>query len=143
MLFRSTVNYLGKSFEIAIDVQTKDANGEDIVLVRIAATFANSAPVYTTNDVDDLKDQLTVTAYYSDMNSKALLDGNYTLSVEGGKLTPGTVVVTVNYGGKTDTFTVDVQPVVLERITAKYTPSGKVYNTTDLKTIKDIEVTGT
>lgn len=62
-----------------------------------------SAVIYDTDTLDTLKQYLTVTANYDDGTS-AVVTG-YTLS---GTLTVGTSTITVNYGGKTATFTVTV-----------------------------------
>lgn len=70
-------------------------------LTSITAVYTQSGTVYVTDSLDDLKDDLVVTAHYSDETSRAVTA--YTLS---GELTNGTNEITVSYGGKTTTFTV-------------------------------------
>lgn len=69
----------------------------------INAVYTQSGTVYTTDSLDSLKDDLVVTATYSDSSTDTVID--YTLS---GTLTAGTSVITVTYGGETDTFNVTV-----------------------------------
>lgn len=72
-------------------------------LVSISAVYTQSGTVYTTDSLDDLKSDLVVTAVYSDSTTQTVT--NYTLS---GALSVGTSTVTVSYGGKTTTFSVNV-----------------------------------
>lgn len=72
-------------------------------LVSISAVYTQSGTVYDTDSLDDLKDDLVVTATYSDSSTETIT--TYTLS---GTLTVGTSTITVSYGGKTDTFNVAV-----------------------------------
>ena len=73
-------------------------------LVSISAAFDQTGvTIYDTDTLDDLKQYLTVTAHYDDATT-ATVQG-YTLS---GTLTPGTSIITVSYGGQTDTFNVTV-----------------------------------
>ena len=77
---------------------------EDVpaALRSIAATFnQGSAIIYTDTALDDLKQYLTVTARYSDGTSHAVT--GYILS---GTLREGTSAVTVTYGGKSTSFTI-------------------------------------
>lgn len=107
-------------------------------LVRITAVYTQTSTVYPDTPLDDLKDDLVVTAHYSDGTSEAVT--TYTLS---GTLTAGTSVVTVTYEDKTTTFTVTVSaPAVLSSISAVYTQSGTVYPTDSLDSLKpDLVVT--
>ncbi len=76
----------------------------DATLESITAVFTQgSATIYTADTLDTLKQYLTVTATYSDSTTAVVTD--YTLS---GTLAAGTSTITVSYGGKTDTFTVNV-----------------------------------
>lgn len=72
-------------------------------LVSISAVYTQSETVYDTNSLDRLKSDLVVTAHYSDSTSSVVT--GYALS---GTLAKGTSIITVTYGGKTTTFTVDV-----------------------------------
>lgn len=72
-------------------------------LVSISCVYTQSGAVYDTDNLDDLKTDLVVTAHYS--NSSTATVTTYTLS---GTLTVGTSTITVAYGGKTTTFNVTV-----------------------------------
>ena len=71
---------------------------------RLSALYTQSGIVYDINTLDSLKENLSVTAFYTS-STKKLADSDYTLS---GELTPGTSTITVTYGEKTTTFTVTV-----------------------------------
>lgn len=73
-------------------------------VTSITAVFDQGANViYDTDDLDALRQYLTVTAYYED-NTHEVITG-YILS---GTLEVGTSTITVSYGGKTATFDVTV-----------------------------------
>lgn len=72
-------------------------------LSSITCVYTQSGTVYTTDTLDDLKADLVVTAHYDDSSTATIT--SYTLS---GSLTVGTSTITVSYGGKTCTFTVNV-----------------------------------
>lgn len=73
-------------------------------VVSISVVYdASGATVYDTDDLDDLKQNLTVTATFAD-SSTAEVDG-YTLS---GSMEEGTQTFTVTYDGKTASFTADI-----------------------------------
>lgn len=74
-------------------------------VVSISAVYTQTGTVYDTDTLDSLKTDLVVTAHYSDSSTSTVAAANYTLS---GTLTVGTSTITVSYGGKTDTFTVEV-----------------------------------
>ena len=86
-------------------------------LVSIDAVYTQSGTVYTTDSLDSLKSDLVVTATWSNSTTSTVASTDYTLS---GTLTAGTSTITVNYGGKADTFTVTVSasqtttPITLE-----------------------------
>ena len=86
-------------------------------LESISAVFTQgSAVIYDTDDLDSLRQHLTVTALYSDTTTRTVTA--YTLS---GTLTEGTSTITVTYGGKTATFD------VLVSVGWRYVPSmGKL-----------------
>lgn len=94
-----TVSYQGKStsFQVVVTVQP--------VLDSITATYTQSGPVYDTDTLDSLKDDLVVTAHYSDSSTQTVPANDYTLS---GILTVGTSTITVAYGEETTTFSVTV-----------------------------------
>ena len=73
-------------------------------LVSISAVYTQSGTVYTSDSLDDLKADLVVTGLYDDSSSREITSG-YTLS---GELETGVSTITVAYGGKTTTFTVNV-----------------------------------
>lgn len=73
-------------------------------VLSITAVFEQGENViYDTDSLNDLKQYLTVTAFYEDGTSGEVTA--YTLS---GTLTEGTSTITVSYGGKTATFNVTV-----------------------------------
>lgn len=72
-------------------------------LDRISAVYTQSGYVYNTDSLDALKTDLVVTAHMSDNTTKLITA--YTLT---GVLSVGTSIITVNYGGKTTTFSVIV-----------------------------------
>lgn len=70
----------------------------------ISAVFTQgSAVIYTTDSLDTLKQYLVVTANFSDGSSQTVT--SYSLS---GTLSVGTSIISVEYGGKTATFSVEV-----------------------------------
>lgn len=82
-----------------------DALVPSAILTGISAVYTQSGTVYDTDSLDDLKDDLVVTASYSDGTTETLPASAYTLS---GTLEAGTSTVTVSYEDKTATFTVTV-----------------------------------
>lgn len=74
-------------------------------LTSIDAVYTQSGTVYTTDSLDSLKDDLVVTAHWSNGTTSTVASADYTLS---GTLAEGTSTVTVTYGGQTDTFSVTV-----------------------------------
>lgn len=74
-------------------------------LDRITAVFnQGSTVIYDTDNLDTLRQYLTVTAHYAD-SARVRIVTAYSLS---GVLTEGTSTITVTYGGKSDTFNVTV-----------------------------------
>lgn len=105
-------------------------------LVSISAVYTPSGTVYNTDSLNSLKSDLVVTALFDDQTTEIVT--TYTLS---GTLETGTSTITVAYGGKTTTFTVNVVEWVTS-ITATYTQSGAVYDTATLDDLKsDLVVT--
>ena len=96
--FKSNVP-LGQTYIDALE----DALYPPVDLVSISAVYTQSGTVYDTDSLDVLKPDLVVTAHYSDSTTGVVT--NYALS---GTLAVGTSTITVTYGGKTTTFTVEV-----------------------------------
>lgn len=93
-----TVSYGGKTAFFTVEVVEW--------LVSIDAVFTQgSATIYDTDSLDTLRQYLVVTASFADSTSAVVT--NYTLS---GALTSGTSTISVDYGGKTDSFVVQVSP---------------------------------
>lgn len=109
-------------------------------IVSINAEYTQSGTVYTTTSLEDLRNDLVVTAIYD--NGSVVPVISYTLS---GTLTVGTSTVTATYSGFTDTFEVTVsEPATVTSIAAVYTQSGTVYDTDSLDSLKsDLVVTAT
>ena len=81
------------------------AVAEATAVSSISAVYTQSGIVYSTDSLDDLKDDLVVTAVYVDTTTREVSPDEYTLS---GTLDDGTCTITVSYGGCTDTFNVTV-----------------------------------
>lgn len=75
----------------------------DAPVASIRAVYTQTRTVYASDDLDVLRDDLVVTATYTDGSSAVRTD--YTLS---GTLSAGTSVVTATLDGKTSTFEVTV-----------------------------------
>lgn len=75
----------------------------------ISAVYTQSGTVYNIDTLDSLKADLVVTAHYSDSSTQTVPAAYYTLS---GTLTVGTSTITVSYGGRSTTFSVEVTDVV-------------------------------
>jgi len=115
----------------------EDALYPDMQLDYIDAVYTQTGAVYPTDSLTSLKDDLVVTAHYTNGSTRIVTD--YTLS---GTLDVGTSTITVSYGGETDTFSVLVMGVV--SISAVYTQSGAVHPTDSLDSLKsDLIVTAT
>lgn len=82
-----------------------DALYPPAALESITAVYTQSGTVYDTASLDDLKEDLVVTAHWDGQADSTVPSSSYTLS---GTLAVGTSTITVSYGGKTDTFTVTV-----------------------------------
>lgn len=88
-------------------------------LSRIGAVYSGGV-VYESDSLDDLKDNLTVTAYYDDESSTSVTD--YALS---GTLTIGVSTITVTYMGKTTTFNVRVADPSEYHLTTPFKSTSK------------------
>ena len=92
-----------KVSNLLINVSITD--NDEAVIQSISAVYnQGSTAVYPSTNLDSLKNNLTVTATYSD-NSNSVISSGYSLS---GNLTVGTSIITVTYSGKTTTFNVTV-----------------------------------
>jgi len=100
-----TVSYGGKTATFNVTVTAAPT------LSSISAVYTQSGTVYDTDTLDSLKDDLVVTAHYSDSTTQTVTE--YTLT---GTLTVGTSTITVAYGGKTATFNVTVSEYVDPRV---------------------------
>lgn len=105
-----TVLYKNKSATFKVNVS------EPVVLNSISATYTQGETVvYPTTSLDSFRNDLIVTATYSDGNTRLVSD--YELS---GKLSIGTSTVTVSYQSKTTSFNVNVSEQPIE-------PEAKAY----------------
>ena len=113
-----------------------------VALSSISAVYTQTEAVYTTDNLNSLKNSLVVTAHYSDGSEAEIAAANYTLS---GTLSVGTSTITVTYSEQTTTFAVTVtEPVTLSSISAVYTQSGTVYEDDTLTSLKaNLVVTAT
>ena len=124
-----TVNYGGKTATFTVNVQ-------DVTLSGIAVA---SNPTKTSYYVGDTLDTtgLKLTATYNNGTTQTITSG-FTCTPTALN-TAGAQTVTVNYGGKTATFTVNVQDVTLSGIAVASKPSkvnyfvGDTLDTTGLK----------
>lgn len=138
--------------QLASKVAYIDADGQDYYddlydalypaasIVSIQADYTQTGTVYPTTSLEDLRNDLAVSAIYD--NGSVVPVISYTLS---GSLTVGESTITVTYSGFTDTFdvTVSAAPTV-SSIAAVYTQSGTVYDTDSLDSLKaDLVVTAT
>lgn len=80
-----------------------DALFPPVGLVSVTAVYTQTGTVYDTDTLDSLRNNLVVTANYSDGTSEEV--DNYTLN---GTLEVGTSTITATYGGLSATFTVTV-----------------------------------
>lgn len=126
------VSYSGETTTFQVTV-----TASSVTIVSIDAVFTQgSAVIYTSTPLNTLKQYLVVTATYSDSSTAVIPDTDYTLS---GTLVEGTSVVTAAYRGQTDTFTVTVSEssVTLVSIDAEYIPTGYVFDTDTVASLKN------
>jgi hypothetical protein len=103
-------------------------------LENITAVYSGGS-VMAGTDVEELRDDLTVTAHYDDGTSEEVT--TYTLS---GTISENPSAVTVHYSGKTALISVPV--LTLASISAVYTQSRTVYDTDTLDSLRsDLVVT--
>lgn len=72
-------------------------------LASISCVYTQTVTVYTDTSLEDLRNDLVVTAHFDDSSSRTI--SQYVLN---GTLEVGTSTITVTYGGKTTTFDVTV-----------------------------------
>jgi hypothetical protein len=89
----------------------------------LTATYTPSETVYSGAVLDELIDDLVVTAAYTDGTTGEVASTDYTLS---GTLAVGTSIITVGYGGKSTTFNVTVEANGLVPGTYSNTDSSKI-----------------
>ena len=116
-----TVNYGGKTATFAVNVQ-------DVTLSGIAIA---SNPTKTSYFVGDTLDTtgLKLTATYNNGTTQTITSG-FTCTPTA-LSTAGAQTVTVNYGGKTATFTVNVELPVLPFVTLTFDPTDGVLDLAD------------
>lgn len=105
-------------------------------ITRISCVYTQSGIVFTSDSLDSLKQDLVVTAHYSDGTTTNVV--LYTLS---GTLTVGTSTVTVTYSGKTTTFNVTVSVAPLYPLAVGTHPITVNDNTVGTMTISSGEYT--
>ena len=88
-----------------VNVTLVNTDAEPTISSISAVYTQGNIVVYPTTSLDSLKNNLVVTANYT--NSTSTTVTGYTLS---GTLTEGTSTITVTYSGKTTTFNVNVSP---------------------------------
>ena len=128
-----TVNYGGKTATFAVNVQ-------DVTLSGIAIA---SNPTKTSYYVGDTLDAtgLKLTATYNNGTTQTITSG-FTCTPTA-LSTAGAQTVTVNYGGKTATFTVNVQDVTLSGIAIASNPSKTSYYVGDTLDTTGLKLTAT
>ena len=128
-----TVNYGGKTATFTVNVQ-------DVTLSGIAIA---SNPTKTSYFVGDTLDAtgLKLTAAYSNGTTQTITSG-FTCTPTA-LSTAGVQTVTVNYGGKTATFTVNVQDVALSGIAIASNPSKTSYFVGDTLDTTGLKLTAT
>jgi len=140
-----TVTYEGQTATFTVTVKLPDV--PDAPLVRITAVYSPgpATTVLPTTPLNNLKNDLTVTATYGDSTEIPVASAGYTLS---GTLTQGTnSTVTVSYTERgvtrTTTFTVAVAvPMRIDSISVVYSQTRPVYYNTALNSLKsELEVT--
>ena len=127
-------SYSNKSSVITLSSTGVSSKTVNVTLVNtdVEPTISSISAVYTqgntvvypTTSLDSLKNNLVVTANYT--NSTSTTVTGYTLS---GTLTEGTSTITVTYSGKTTTFTVNVsrvQTIAVTGVTINETASIEV-----------------
>ena len=128
-----TVNYGGKAATFTVNVQ-------DVTLSSVAIA---SNPTKTSYFVGDTLDTtgLKLTATYNNGTNQTITSG-FTCTPTA-LSTAGAQTVTVNYGGKTTTFTVNVQDVTLSGIAIASNPTKTSYYVGDTLDTTGLKLTAT
>jgi len=103
-------------------------------LSGITAEYKGTETIYPTTPRDSLKNDLTVTAHFTDGTQTQVNVSDYTIT---GELTVGTSTITVTYDEYTVTFNVTVTAVTLSSISAIYTQGTTIYPTTPRNSLKN------
>ena len=128
-----TVNYGGKTATFAVNVR-------DVTLSGIAIASNPSKTSYYVGDTLDTTG-LKPTATYNNGTTQTITSG-FTCTPTA-LSTAGVQTVTVNYGGKTATFTVNVQDVALSGIAIASNPSKTSYYVGDTLDTTGLKLTAT
>ena len=128
-----TVNYGGKTATFTVNVQ-------DVTLSGIAIASSPSKTSYYVGDTLDTTG-LKLTATYSNGTTQTITSG-FTCTPTA-LTSAGVQTVTVNYGGKTATFTVNVQDVTLSGIAIASSPSKTSYYVGDTLDTTGLKLTAT
>ena len=128
-----TVNYGGKTATFAVNVQ-------DVTLSGIAIASNPSKTSYYVGDTLDTTG-LKLTATYNNGTTQTITSG-FTCTPTA-LSTAGVQTVTVNYGGKTATFTVNVQDVTLSGIAIASNPTKTSYFVGDTLDTTGLKLTAT
>lgn len=110
-----TITHYGKaaSFNVIVEAKT---------LTSISVTTKPNKTLYLEGEAFD-KTGIVVTAYYNNNTSEAITD----YSISGYTSTLGTKIITITYGGKTDTFTVEVAAKSVVSILVTTKPNKLIY----------------
>lgn len=95
-------------------------------IASIAAVYTQSGAVYNTDDIDDLKDDLVVTANKTGGTTQTIVAADYTLF---GELNVGTSTISVIYRGNVTTFDVNVTREPNGLVDGSYTATGGLTGT--------------
>ena len=127
------VNYGGKTATFTVNVQ-------DVTLSGIAIASSPSKTSYYVGDTLDTTG-LKLTATYNNGTTQTITSG-FTCTPTA-LSTAGAQTITVNYGGKTATFTVNVQDVTLSGIAIASSPSKTSYYVGDTLDTTGLKLTAT
>ena len=107
-------------------------------LTGITAVYNGTATIYSTTPLNNLKENLTVKAQYSNGSEITLSQNEYTLS---GTLAVGISTVIVSYAGETTIFTITVSAKNLTGITLNTASVGKYYSQNETLNLTGLVVT--